>query len=136
MAEENGVVVQILGVTADLDVNGDGLAETEATLLADERAKKPKRRKPRRKKKREDKNCNGPGSVIRCQSQTLGERLGLTGTPFTLVYESDRTAGRREAYTVDLAVGRRPVGASPSKSSWRFRWRAVRSWTRSRRCPT
>ena len=34
------------------------------------------------------------GSIIECQEQVLGERLPLTGTPFTLNYRSDRVPGR------------------------------------------
>ena len=33
------------------------------------------------------------GSIIGCQSQTLGEGLDVTGTPFRLVYDSRRTRG-------------------------------------------
>jgi RHS repeat-associated protein len=38
--------------------------------------------------------CKAPGSVIECQNQTLGEDLGITGTPFSLHYQSDRVPGR------------------------------------------
>ncbi len=33
------------------------------------------------------------GSVIGIENQTLGETIPITGTPFSLVYESDRVAG-------------------------------------------
>ncbi len=34
--------------------------------------------------------CEASGSVIGCEGQTLGERLPVNGTPFTLTYQSDR----------------------------------------------
>jgi hypothetical protein len=34
------------------------------------------------------------GSIIRCETQTLGERIPIQGTPFDLVYESGRVRGR------------------------------------------
>jgi YD repeat-containing protein len=34
------------------------------------------------------------GSVIAIQNQTLGERVGIAGTPFSLHYQSDRVPGR------------------------------------------
>lgn len=34
------------------------------------------------------------GSIIGCQDQTLGEAVGVTGTPFALHYTSDRVPGR------------------------------------------
>ena len=37
------------------------------------------------------------GSIIGCETQTLGEALDVVGTPFTLHYQSERTAG----HTVD-----------------------------------
>ena len=40
----------------------------------------------------DDEACQANGSIIGCQDQTLGERLGIVGTPFSLVYESDRVA--------------------------------------------
>jgi RHS repeat-associated protein len=48
-----------------------------------------------------DRDCKYRGSVIGCENQTLGEVVGLIGTPFTLHYESDRVPGR-QAFTVDL----------------------------------
>jgi RHS repeat-associated protein len=41
-----------------------------------------------------DPNCTG-GSIIECQTQALGERVAITGTPFTLNYRSSRMAGNR-----------------------------------------
>jgi hypothetical protein len=39
------------------------------------------------------------GSIIGCETQTLGENVPVAGTPFSLHYESDRTHGRKEART-------------------------------------
>jgi RHS repeat-associated protein len=50
--------------------------------------------------------CKVPGnSVIGCQTQTLGETLGLMGTPHTITYGSNRVRGRRAAYELDIPVG-------------------------------
>ncbi len=38
-------------------------------------------------------SCTLPGSIIGVQDQFLGERISLTGTPFTLNYNSKRTKG-------------------------------------------
>jgi DNA-binding beta-propeller fold protein YncE len=34
-----------------------------------------------------------PGSIIGCEGQTLGEDIGVAGTPFTLHYQTDRNLG-------------------------------------------
>jgi YD repeat-containing protein len=54
---------------------------------------------------------NGPnhpdcqdGSIIECQNQVLGESVGITGTPFTLNYRSNRVAGRKSDYTLDIPL--------------------------------
>jgi RHS repeat-associated protein len=44
------------------------------------------------------------GSVIGCQSQTLGESIKLVGVPFTLNYASDRTPGRQTEYTINIPL--------------------------------
>lgn len=48
--------------------------------------------------------CDRSGSVIGCQDQTLGERLPVAGTPFTLVYESDRVPGRTADRTITIPI--------------------------------
>ncbi|MFS8067801.1 MAG: hypothetical protein ACMG6S_15670, partial [Byssovorax sp.] len=40
-----------------------------------------------------DDPCTEKGSVIECENQILGETLPVTGTPFSLHYQSDRAAG-------------------------------------------
>lgn len=42
------------------------------------------------------------GSIIGCETQSLGEDIPLTGTPFGLHYQSERTPGNREALVVPL----------------------------------
>lgn len=44
------------------------------------------------------------GSIIGCQNQTLGESIAIAGTPFRLHYQSERTPGRKEAYTLDIPL--------------------------------
>ena len=41
-------------------------------------------------------NSKEDGSIIGCESQTLGEVIDVTGTPFILHYQSDRAPGRRD----------------------------------------
>ncbi|MGH7164138.1 MAG: kelch repeat-containing protein [Nitrospiraceae bacterium] len=43
-------------------------------------------------------------SVIRCQEQTLGESVAVTGTPLRLHAQSDRAAGWREAYRMQIPL--------------------------------
>jgi RHS repeat-associated protein len=42
------------------------------------------------------------GSIIGCQNQTLGERVPLAGTPFSLRYQSDRQRGRLAQLVIPL----------------------------------
>jgi RHS repeat-associated protein len=49
-----------------------------------------------------DQSCQTSGSTIFCQSQVLGEKIPITGTPYSLTYASDRVPGRREAYSITL----------------------------------
>lgn len=52
------------------------------------------------------------GSIIEAQNQVLGETIGLTGTPFTLNYRSDRVPGNATARTLDIALSGASVPAS------------------------
>jgi len=151
---DNGRVVQILSVAgglAQLDTDGDGLADDAARLAAlgvtaEEQAQlaglyapgktlwrvpvthftpwdcnwpygppsdatPPGQSEPTSDKK-PDKSCEVGGSIIECQSQTLGERIGVTGTPFNLNYRSDRTPGRKSGWTVDIPLSGASVPAS------------------------
>jgi len=56
--------------------------------------------------------CEKGGSIIECQNQVLGERLSITGTPFTLNYRSSRVPGHKTDYTVNIPVSGANVPAS------------------------
>ncbi|PYK02282.1 MAG: hypothetical protein DME23_02000, partial [Verrucomicrobia bacterium] len=56
-----------------------------------------------------DEEC---GSIIGIQNQTLGESLPVTGTPFTLHYQSERTPGRNHAYTLEIPLSGATIPAS------------------------
>ncbi len=43
-----------------------------------------------------DDDCNSEGSIISCQSQTLGEVVPVVGTPFALHYSSGHSPGRTQ----------------------------------------
>ncbi|MEI6399855.1 MAG: hypothetical protein WCO71_13890, partial [Pseudomonadota bacterium] len=44
------------------------------------------------------------GSIIKCESQALGQELKAAGTPFTLVYDSARTEGYGDNFSVEVPV--------------------------------
>ena len=52
------------------------------------------------------------GSVIECQSQVLGENLGLTGVRFGLHYISERVPGRIAARTLEIPLSGSSIPAS------------------------
>ncbi|MGJ0428053.1 PKD domain-containing protein [Methylobacter sp.] len=51
-----------------------------------------------------DDPCLAGGSIIECENQTLGETLGITGTPFSLNYRSDRVLGRKGSNTIQIPL--------------------------------
>ena len=51
-----------------------------------------------------DDPCNESGSIILCESQVLGERSPISGTPYTLVYQSDRVPGRVSGDSLDVPL--------------------------------
>lgn len=65
---------------------------------------------PKPKPKPRDKPPRGPkpdcrkGSVIECETQTLGDVVAVAGTPFGLHYRSDRAPGRRGANLVETRL--------------------------------
>src|SRR5262249_55221092 len=61
------------------------------------------RRDPRLRLNR-DSTCKAAGSVIECQNQILGERVGVVGTEFDLHYQSERVPGRNIAYKVEIPL--------------------------------
>jgi RHS repeat-associated protein len=74
-------------------------------------AKAPLQPAPSVAKALDDPDCQS-GSIIECQTQTLGEALPVAGTSMTLHYRSDRTAGRRTAHVADIPL----TGASVAPS--------------------
>ncbi len=48
-------------------------------------------------------DCSG-GSIIECQSQTLGEDVDLSGTPFYLHYQSDRQVGSKASHSIKVPL--------------------------------
>lgn len=59
-----------------------------------------------------DQQCRASGSIIGCEGQTLAEEIPVTSTPFVLRYDSDRTAGRKAANTLNIQVS--PASIPPS----------------------
>lgn len=51
-----------------------------------------------------DKPCTVPGSIIECQSQTLGEDIPIVGTGLSMNYRSNRVPGFKTAYTVKIPL--------------------------------
>ncbi len=51
-------------------------------------------------------DCSGttPGSIIECESQVLGERVGVSGTGFSLNYRSSRVPGRVRSRSLDVRL--------------------------------
>ena len=154
IASQNGRVINILSITgglADIDTNGDGLADDATTLaalgitqaeqqqLAALYPQTPKQlwrvpvthfsawdfnwpygpppdatapNQPEPKITPTDNPCEKGGSIIECQNQVLGERIGIPGTSFTLNYRSSRVPGHTTAYTVNIPVSGASVPAS------------------------
>ena len=52
------------------------------------------------------------GSVIGCENQSLGESVSVSGTPWRLHYRSQRTPGRKDAYTLKIPVSGATIPAS------------------------
>ncbi len=145
-ADADGRVIKVVSTTsglADVDVTGDGVADTGAALTSlgftnDERqrlaalyvagtslwrvplthltpwdcnwpfgypddATPPPDEAPQGDVP-EPNACKTSGSIIECENQTLGEALPLTGTPYTLHYQSDRVEGRASRYGFQVAV--------------------------------
>ena len=157
IAAENGRVIQILEINtgqADLDVDGDGVADTgtplsELGVTDAERAqlavlyspgqslwRVPTRHftpwdhnwpfgppedaiapGPENKPEKDDDpveegTCESPGSIIECQNQVLGERVGVTGIPFSLNYRSNRVPGRTVSRSIQIPLSGASVPGS------------------------
>lgn len=52
------------------------------------------------------------GSIIECETQTLGEEIAIAGTPFTLAYRSDRQFGRSGNRSIRIPVTPQSVPVS------------------------
>jgi hypothetical protein len=141
----SGRVIKILGSTgglADLDVDGDDMADTGAKLtdlgISDAERQQlvglyptgqslwrvallhfspcdlnyprylpdPYQNSDKIKSERnEDDSCkSGGGSVIECQNQKLGESIAVTGTSFTLNYQSGGIPGRLTSDTMVIPL--------------------------------
>ena len=59
-----------------------------------------------------DKDNTACGSIIHCESQVLGEKLDLVGTPLSLNYQTNRTQGRRAAFETDIRLSGDTIPAS------------------------
>jgi RHS repeat-associated protein len=142
---DNGVVAKLVGVTGgvgDIDVTGDGVADTgttlsdigittaEATKLADlydigdEFWRVPiKHFTPwdynwpfglpfgaigpdGETQGGDDQNpdCKKPGSIIKCQSRSIGEVVPISGTSLALHYDSEAVPGRVAERSVNVPV--------------------------------
>ncbi|RJQ52518.1 MAG: carboxypeptidase regulatory-like domain-containing protein [Nitrospiraceae bacterium] len=73
-------------------------------------AEAPKLKIPEADPKLDD-PCLEGGSVIECDNQVLGESIGLTGSPFSLHYRSDRVLGRKTAYQLDIPLSGESIPA-------------------------
>jgi RHS repeat-associated protein len=62
--------------------------------------------------KKLDDPCQASGSIIECENQTLGETLGITGTPFSLNYRSDRVLGRKGTNTLQIPLSGETVSST------------------------
>ncbi|MFW5741258.1 MAG: hypothetical protein ACOC1F_12925, partial [Myxococcota bacterium] len=51
-----------------------------------------------------DKTCKIEGSIIVCETQALGERIQVPGTPYSLVYRSDRVPGYAASRTLRIPL--------------------------------
>lgn len=60
----------------------------------------------------EDQCCRGSGSIIEIENQILGEAVLVSGTPYTLNYQSERVPGRKEAYSVEIPLSGLKIPAS------------------------
>jgi len=73
--------------------------------IADPDAADPKEAAP-------DDPCEQSGSIVGCESQTLGETIPIVGSPWSLHYTSRRTPGFASAYQVDVPMTGDSIPAS------------------------
>jgi RHS repeat-associated protein len=148
LAEKSGrtvTVVSVAGGVANIDIDGDNVADDAAKLAAvgiglDERnvlgAEYPAGGKqlwrtpvrhfsawdfnwgirppddaidpplPNPRTDEDEKPLICPGSIIGCESQTLGEEFPIVGTPYRLHYDSRRAPGYTSSIRVHITDGR------------------------------
>jgi RHS repeat-associated protein len=153
VASDNGRVVGIVSIAngvADVDVDGDGLADEAAAsslgITDEERrslaglyvagqtlwrvpvlhftpydfnwpyrgpadAEFPDMPRPSPDDPVENQSCQA-GSIIECESLTLGESIPISGTPFTLHYRSRSSPGFRAGRELEIPVSKAAVPAS------------------------
>ena len=58
-----------------------------------------------------DNKCNAAGSIIGCTDATLGEAIGISGTPLQLTYQSQRVGNAPTDYTIAFSL---PITARDS----------------------
>lgn len=145
-ADADGRVIKIVSISngiAEVDVTGDGMADTGAPLNAlgftleelqrlailytagtslwrvplthltpwdcnwpfgfPDGAEAPPNEEPEADAP-EPNSCKVSGSIIECENQTLGEVVSITGTPYSLYYQSDRVPGRTSRYSFVIPV--------------------------------
>lgn len=58
-------------------------------------------------------SCPLRNSIVGCEAQSLGEPIPVTGTPWTLHYQSENQRGRRDHYAVRVRIGETLIGTGP-----------------------
>src|SRR3989338_708550 len=71
----------------------------------------PKQPQPKIEKPTDDPTTKC-GSFIECQNQILGESVNITGTPFSLHYQSDRVPGRKGGNVIEIPISGASLPAS------------------------
>ena len=62
----------------------------------------------------DDPNCS-TGSIIECENQALGQRLALTGVPFSLNYRSTRVPDRTASRRLRIPLSGAPFSGTPTE---------------------
>ena len=71
----------------------------------------PKTPPPAKEEPKEEK-CEEQGSIIEVQNQILGEKLNLSGTPFSMYYNSGRVSGHKTDRTINIPLSGDTIPAS------------------------
>ena len=62
--------------------------------------------------------CEGPGSIIEMENQTLREAIGVVGTPYALNYSSARVTGNRRPYKIRVPLRKGNIPGSVNRVYW------------------